>query len=189
MATNPNERLSIQEYLALERQSETKNDYLDGELFAMTGASRVHNLIAGNVFASLHAQLLGSPCEVYTNDMRVRTPTDLLTYPDVVAVCGEPRFSDAEFDTLLNPKFVVEVLSKSTEAYDRLTKLDHYRTIPGLEEIVSVAQDRVRIEHWRRQADGSWLVEELADLGRTLELVSVSCNLPLATVYRRVFEL
>jgi Uma2 family endonuclease len=188
MATNPNQRLSIQEYLTLERRSETKNDYLDGEMFAMTGASRKHNLIAMNIAASLHAQLAEGPCEVYASDMRVRTPTDLLTYPDVVAVCGEPRFGDAEFDTLLNPTLVVEVLSKSTEPYDRLTKLDHYRTIPGLEEIVFVAQDRVRIEHWRRQADGSWLVEELADLGRTLELASVSCSLPLATVYRRATD-
>ncbi|HSS79294.1 MAG TPA: Uma2 family endonuclease [Thermoanaerobaculia bacterium] len=188
MATNPNQRLSIQEYLLLERQSETKNDFLDGEMFAMTGASRGHNRITINLSSSLYSQLAGGPCEVFASDMRVRTPTDLLTYPDIVAVCGEPRFNDAEFDTLLNPKLVVEVLSKSTEAYDRLTKLDHYRTIPGLEEIVFVAQERVRIEHWRRQADGSWLVEELAGLSQTLELVSVSCSLPLATVYRRVFE-
>jgi Uma2 family endonuclease len=175
--------------LALERQSETKHDYLDGEMFAMTGASRKHNLIAVNIAASLHTQLAESSCEVYASDMRVRTPTDLLTYPDVIAVCGEPRFSDAEFDTLLNPKLVVEVLSNSTEAYDRLTKLDHYRIIPELSEIVFVAQDRVRAEHWRRQADSQWLVEELEDLGLALNLSSLSCSLPLTTVYRRVFEI
>src|SRR3954468_5323246 len=135
MATNPNQRLSIQEYLILERQSETKNDYLDGEMFAMAGASREHNLIAGNLFAALHAQLAGSPCEVYTHDMRVRTPSAFLPYPDIAAVCGEPRFGDAEFDTLLNPVLVAEVLSKSTESYDRLTKRDHYRTIPEVSEI------------------------------------------------------
>lgn len=188
MATNPNQRLSIQEYLALERRSETRSDYLNGETFAMTGASRGHNRITINLSSSLYGLLAGGPCEVFASDMRVRTPSDLLTYPDVVAVCGEPRFSDAEFDTLLNPKLVVEVLSKSTEAYDRLTKLDHYRTIPGLEEIVFIAQDRVRVEHWRRQGDGFWIVEELADLSRALELSSVGCSLPLTTVYRRVFE-
>jgi Uma2 family endonuclease len=134
MASDPKQRLTVQEYLTLERQSETKSDYLAGESFAMTGASRRHNLISGNIFADLHAQLSGTACEVYTGDMRVRTPTDLLCYPDIVAACGEPRFDDDEFDTLLNPTLIVEVLSKSTEAYDRLTKLDHYRGIPSLVE-------------------------------------------------------
>jgi len=187
MATDPKQRLTIQEYLILERNAETKSDYLDGEMFAMTGASRKHNLISVNVLAALHSQLAGSPCEVYASDMRVRTPTDLLTYPDVVAVCGEPRFNDNEFDTLLNPILVVEVLSPSTETYDRLTKLDHYRTIPSLAEVVLVAQDRPWVEHWLRQDDGRWLIEELADLGRDLELPSIRCRLPLAALYRRVF--
>lgn len=187
MATDPKQRLTIQEYLILERNSETKSDYLDGETFAMTGASRKHNLISVNVLAALHAQLAGSPCEVYASDMRVRTPSDLLTYPDVVAVCGEPRFNDNEFDTLLNPILVVEVLSPSTETDDRLTKLDHYRTIPSLAEVVLVAQDRPRVEHWLRQEDGRWLIEELADLGRGLDLPAIRCRLPLEAIYRRVF--
>ncbi|HEY0514585.1 MAG TPA: Uma2 family endonuclease, partial [Thermoanaerobaculia bacterium] len=172
---------------ALERRSETRSDYLAGETFAMTGASRKHNLIAANLLASLHTQLAESPCEVYASDMRVRTPTDLLTYPDVVAVCGEPRFGDSELDTLLNPILIVEVLSPSTEVYDRLTKLDHYRTIPSLVEMVLVAQDRPRLEHWLRQEDGRWLIEELEDLDRILDLPSVRCRLPLAAIYRRVF--
>jgi Uma2 family endonuclease len=186
MATEPMHRLTIQEYLALERQAETKSDYLDGEMFAMSGASRKHNLIGVNIASSLHQQLSGRACEVYANDMRVRTPGDLLTYPDVVAVCGDPRFEDDEVDTLLNPTLIVEVLSKSTEAYDRVTKLDHYRTIPSLMEIVLVAQDRPRVEHWRRQGDGQWLVEEVEDLGRTIELASIQCRLPLAAIYQRV---
>jgi Uma2 family endonuclease len=181
-------RFTVQEYLILERQSVTRNDYLDGEIFAMTGASRKHNLITGNVFAAIHGQLAGRPCEVYASDMRVRTPTDLLTYPDVVAVCGEPRFADTELDTLLNPALIVEVLSTSTEAYDRVTKLDHYRTIPGLAEIVLIRQDKVRVEHWQRQADGQWLFAELVDVATALALPSLACSLPLATVYRRVFD-
>jgi Uma2 family endonuclease len=188
MATDPKQRLTVQEYLILERQSETKSDYLAGEVFAMTGASRKHNLISGNIFAALHTQLSGSACEVYTGDMRMRTPTDLLTYPDVVAVCGEPRFGDDEFDTLINPTLIVEVLSKSTEAYDRLTKLDHYRGIPSLAEVVLVAQDRPHVEHWLRQEDGRWLIEEIEDLGRTLDLPSVECTLALRTIYRRVHD-
>ena len=186
MATDPKQRLTVQEYLSLERQSETKSDYLAGEMFAMTGASRKHNLISGNIFAALHTQLSGTACEVYTGDMRVRTPTDLLTYPDIVAVCGEPRFGDSEFDTLLNPALIVEVLSRSTEAYDRLTKLDHYRTIPSLAEILFVAQDRPHVEHWLRQEDGRWLIEEIEDLDRTLDLPSLGCTLALRTLYRRV---
>jgi Uma2 family endonuclease len=186
MATDPKQRLTVQEYLTLERQSETRNDYLAGEMFSMTGASRKHNLITANILAALHSQLADRACEVYASDMRVRTPSGLFTYPDVVAVCGEPRFDDNEFDTLLNPALVVEILSRSTEAYDRLTKLDHYRTIPSLDEILFVAQDRPHVEHWLRQEDGRWLIEEIDDLDRSLDLPSLRCTLALRTVYRRV---
>ncbi len=186
MATDPKQRLTVQEYLTLERQSETRNDYLAGEMLSMTGASRKHNLITANILAALHSQLADRACEVYASDMRVRTPSGLFTYPDVVAVCGEPRFDDNEFDTLLNPALVVEILSRSTEAYDRLTKLDHYRTIPSLDEILFVAQDRPHVEHWLRQEDGRWLIEEIDDLDRSLDLPSLRCTLALRTVYRRV---
>jgi Uma2 family endonuclease len=186
MATEPHQRLTIQEYLALERQSETKNDYLDGEMFAMSGASREHNLVCGDIFGSLLVQLKGSGCEVYASDMRVRTPDDLLTYPDVVVVCGERRFDDSLVDTLLNPILIVEVLSKTTEAYDRLTKLEHYRTTPSLSEILLVAQDRPRVEHWIRQGD-RWGFEDIQDLEATVELPSIRCTLPLKTAYGRVF--
>jgi Uma2 family endonuclease len=189
MATDPKQRLTIQEYLILERQAETKSDYLDGELFAMSGASREHNLISGNVFAALHTQLAEGPCEVYASDMRLRTPDDLLTYPDVVVVCGEPQFGDSELDTLLNPTVIVEVLSKSTESYDRLTKLDHYKRISSLAEILLVAQERPRVEHWVRQGDGRWIVEDIEDLGATVELPSIRCELSLETMYRRVISL
>jgi Uma2 family endonuclease len=186
MASEPRQRLTLQEYLTLERQSETKSDYLNGEMFAMTGASRPHNLICLNVAASLHAQLRTRSCEVYNSDMRVRTPDDLFTYPDVVAVCGEPQFDDSELDTLLNPTFIVEVLSKSTEVYDRLTKLDQYRAISSLAEILLIAQDRPHVEHWLRQGDGLWLLEEVDDLGRTLDLPSIGCRLSLEEIYQRV---
>lgn len=181
-------RFTIEEYLLLERQAETKSDYLNGEIFAMSGASRPHNLICGNIFAKLHSELLERDCEVYANDMRVRTPTDLFTYPDVAAVCGKPVLDDEELDTLLNPVLIVEVLSKSTETYDRVTKMEHYRTIPSLVEIVLFAQDRAHAEHWRRQEDGWWRVEEVGGLERTLALSSVGCELPLRAVYRKVLE-
>ncbi|HEV2851814.1 MAG TPA: Uma2 family endonuclease [Thermoanaerobaculia bacterium] len=185
MATEPKQRLTIQEYLTLERQSETKSDYLDGEMFAMSGASREHNLVCGDIFGSLLVQLRGSGCEVYASDMRVRTPDDLLTYPDVVVVCGERLFDDSEVDTLLNPILIAEVLSPSTEAYDRLTKLEHYRTVPSLAEILLVAQGHPRVEHWVRQGDGRWIVEDVQDLEATVELPSIGCTLPLKRVYER----
>jgi|SRR5215203_14583 len=187
MASDPHQRLTIQDYLAFERQSETKNDYLGGEVFAMSGASRAHNLITGNVFGELRNQLKGRPCETYSESMRVRTPTDLFTYPDVVVVCGEPRFDDEEFDTLLNPTLIVEVLSRSTEAYDRGIKSSRYRSISSLSQHVLIAQDRIQVEHFIRQAADRWLLEELANLGQTLELPSIGCRLPLAEIYDRVF--
>jgi Uma2 family endonuclease len=189
MATDPKPRFSPDEYLALERQSESKNEYLAGEIFAMTGASRRHNLITGNVLAALHAQLRkGSRCEVYSHDMRVRVPaTDLYTYPDVVVACGEPRFEDSELDTLLNPVLIVEVLSKSTEDYDRGTKFAHYRTIPSLSEYLVIAQGHIHVEHWIRELE-HWILTETDQLASTLELPSIGCTLSLADVYDRVFS-
>ena len=189
MATDPKPRFTPDEYLALERRSESKNEYLDGEIYAMTGASRRHNLITGNILAALHAQLRkNGGCEVYSHDMRVRVPaTDLYTYPDVVVACGEPRFEDSELDTLLNPVLIVEVLSKSTEDYDRGTKFAHYRTIPSMAEYLVVSQGHIHVEHWVRESD-RWVLTETDELASTLELPSIGCTLELADVYDRVFS-
>jgi Uma2 family endonuclease len=189
MATEPKGHFTPEEYLAFERRSEFKSEYLGGEIATMTGASRRHNLIAGNLFADLHSQLkMNRGCEVFTNDMRVRVPAaDLYTYPDVVAACGEPRFEDKELDTLLNPVFIAEVLSNSTESYDRGNKFASYRTIPSFTEYLILAQDRVHVEHSVRQSDGAWLLTETDDLGASLVLSSVGCTLMLADIYDRVF--
>ena len=189
MATDPKSRVTVEQYLALERQSETRSEYLDGEVFAMTGASRKHNLLVANVLAGLHSQLRGKSCEAYANDMRVGIPgTGLYTYPDVVVACGAPQFEDGELDTLLNPTLIVEVLSGSTEDYDRGTKFAHCRTLPSLTEYVLVAQDKVHVEHFVRQTEG-WLLTETDDLAATLQLPSIGCTLALADVYERVFGL
>lgn len=189
MATDPQQRLTVQEYLSFERGSELKHDYFEGEIFAMSGASRLHGLIALNISGELRNQLKGRPCETYADSMRVRTSDDLFTYPDVVVACGEPRFADSEFDTLLNPTVIVEVLSPSTEAYDRGLKSSRYRAIPSLAEYVLVAQDRCHVEHLVRQPDGGhWLLEELTELGSILELPSIDCHLPLAEIYDRVLS-
>lgn len=183
MATEPTRRLSPEEYLALERASETRNEYLNGETFAMTGASRRHNLLTGNLFAALRGQLRERGCEVYVSDLRVKvSATGLYTYPDVSVVCGGPEFEDAEIDTLLNPKLIVEVLSKSPEDYDRGTKFVHYRSLPSLSEYLLVSQEAVHVEHWVRQSDG-WLLTETDRRDDAVELPSVGGRLELAEIY------
>ncbi len=187
MTTVPKRLLTPEEYLAKERKAQYKSEYYDGEMFAMLGASREHNLIAGNVNGEARNQLRGRPCEVYQSDMRVKVSrTGLYTYPDVVIVCGEPRFEDAEVDTLLNPTVIFEVLSESTEGYDRGKKSEHYRRISSLREYVLIAQDRCHVERFTRQPDDRWTLWETDDLQAVLELPSVGCELNLTEIYARV---
>lgn len=187
MATDPRRRLSVEEYLALERQSDTRNEYLNGETFAMTGASRHHNRISLNVAEALDRQLAERGCEVFVSDMRVRvSASNLFTYPDVVVACGKPEYADAETDTLLNPTLIVEVLSPSTERYDRGAKFESYRTLPSLAEYLLIAQDRVHVEHYVRQGGGAWLLTETDLMEGELDLPSLGCRLELAEIYRRV---
>jgi len=179
-------RSTPEEYLVRERKAQYRSEFVDGRAYAMAGASRAHNLVAGNVFAELRAQLRGKPCEAYVSDMRVKVSrTGLYTYPDVVAVCGEPRFEDAHVDTLLNPILVVEVLSGSTEGYDRGEKFSHYRRLESLREYVLVTQDRVRVEHFARHGE-HWMLTEISDPEGVLALPSLDCALALRAVYERV---
>jgi Uma2 family endonuclease len=179
--------LSPGAYLVRERRAEYRSEYWAGEVKAMTGVSRAHALVTLNIGASLHAQLRGRPCEAYTQDLRVRiAAAGAYVYPDVVAVCGTPAWEDAQTDTLLNPTLVVEVLSPTTERYDRGRKADAYRAVPSLHEYVLVAQDAPRVEVYRRGADGAWSCHVGAAPDDTVELASVGCALRLADVYERV---
>ncbi len=145
-------RYTPEQYLALDRKADYKSEYINGHVIAMAGASRRHNLIAGNLYREVSQQLRGRPCEAYISDMRVKVGlTGLYTYPDVVMVCGDIHFEDGDNDTLLNPTAIVEVLSTSTEAYDRGEKFAHYRRLESLQEYLLVAQDKVRIEYYVRQ--------------------------------------
>lgn len=181
----PRERFTPAAYLVRERAAREKSEYWDGEVVAMTGAPRMHNLIATNAAAGLWHQLSGRPCEVYQADMRVRAEwANGIAYPDVVVVCGGPRFADAREDVLLNPTVIVEVLSPSTERFDRGPKAEAYRAIESLREYALVAQDRPRVELHRREADGTWTVVLLQRLEDVLTLRSVAGELPLATLYR-----
>jgi len=187
MSLQPQRRYTPEEYLALERKAEHKSEYFSGEIFAMSGASRQHNLIVANVVASLHGQLRNRPCEVYASDMRVKvSPTGLYTYPDVVAVCGAPRFDDEQKDTLLNPTVIIEVLSSSTEAYDRGDKFGHYRKLESLTEYILIAQEKIHVEHYVRQSNNQWLFSEANSPSDTVLLPTIDCVLVLAEVYDKV---
>jgi Uma2 family endonuclease len=179
-------RFTPEQYLALERKAEVKSEYFDGDIRAMAGTTRVHNLIAGNIYRVVSSRLLDRPCEVYFSDIRVHVgPARTFTYPDVVVVCGEPQFKDAELDTLLNPIVIVEVLSPSTEADDRGRKFASYRRLASLQEYVLVAQDRACVERYTRQGD-EWLLTELNGLEDVLRLASIDCEVPLREVYAKV---
>lgn len=187
MSLQPQTRFTPEEYLTLERKALYKSEYLNGEIFAMSGASREHNLICVNVSSVLHGQLRQRPCETYAGDMRVKvSPTGLYTYPDVVVVCDEPQFEDAQVDTLLNPTLIVEVLSPSTEDYDRGTKFEHYRTLPSLQEYLLISQDRIHIVHYTRQTDSTWVLSETNRQEGLIHLPSIAGNLSVAEIYAKV---
>jgi Uma2 family endonuclease len=185
-------RSTVAEYLAFERSAEGRHELIDGEIVAMSGASRRHTTIAGNLLASVHAQLRarGRPCRPFGSDMRVGVADfGLYTYPDLSAVCGEPRFEDAAVDTLLNPVLLVEVLSPSTAAYDRGAKWERYRAIASLREYVLVDQDRAHVERYLRRDDGTWVFSELDDPGAVLRFESIGCEIALAELYEDAVEL
>src|SRR5580700_9112375 len=157
MSTQPN-YLTPEQYLEIEEKAECRSEYYQGQMFAMAGARRAHNLVAGNTSYQLRYQLRNSQCEVYQSDMRVLvSATGLYTYPDVVVACA-PQFLNEQESTLVNPTLIVEVLSASTEAYDRGPKFKHYRTIESLREYLLVASECMDVELRRLQPDGEWIL-------------------------------
>lgn len=186
MSTATQPSYSQEEYLILERQANHKSEYVNGSILAMSGASRRHNLITLNIASELRFQLKGRSCEAYMSDMRVKvSQTGLYTYPDVVAVCGEIQFDDEHHDTLVNPSLLVEVLSPSTEAYDRGQKFGHYRRLPSLQEYLLIAQERACVEMYTRQGE-IWVLSETNDLNESVSLVSINCELSLHEIYDKV---
>lgn len=187
MSLQPKTYITSEEYLALERKAENKSEYFDGEIFAMAGASPAHVLIVTNVVSELRRQLKQRPCTVYSTDLRLQiSQTGLFTYPDVMVVCGKPRFNDDQNDTLLNPILIIEVLSDSTKDYDRGEKFEHYRSLETFKEYVLVAQDKYHVEHFTKQADNRWLLVETNQVGDTILLTLVDCELALAEIYDKV---
>ena len=187
MSSQPKTFLTPEEYLAIERKAEYKSEYSNGEMFALARSNRNHSLIAGNIAAQLGRQLKDSPSEVYISSMRLKIPlTAIYTYPDVSVVSEGPKFEDEHFDTLLNPTVLVEVLSPSTESYDRGKKSCNYRTIESLAEYLLVSQDEYRVEQYSKQPDGRWLLTDARPLEGIVDLASIQCVLKLKDVYGKV---
>ena len=186
MSAVPEPYLTPEEYLSIERKAEHKSEYSDGEMYAMSGASREHNRITVNLVRVVGNQLQGRPCEPFGADMRVRIPViRRYVYPDLTVVCGEAEFEDDELDVLMNPVLVVEVLSPSTENYDRSTKFNWYRRIESLQEYVLVSQQMPRVERFVKRPEG-WLFSDVDGLEATVRLESIDCTLALSDIYDRV---
>jgi Uma2 family endonuclease len=187
MSAQPQPRLTPDQYLEAERGAEFRSEYYNGHIYAMSGGSYQHFQIIGNIAGELHAALKKRSCSVGASDLRLRvSPDGLYTYPDVVVICGDPRFADDRRDTLLNPTLILEVLSPSTEAYDRGFKSAQYRTLESLEEYVLVSQAEPRVEVFRRQPGGHWLLSEAIGLQAVCRFESLDCAVPLADVYDKV---
>jgi Uma2 family endonuclease len=180
-------RLTPEEYLALDRASEFKNEYYDGCMYAMAGASRMHVLIATNLSGELRQALKPRSCQVYGTDLRLRASVGrLYTYPDVSVVCGEAIFAEDQKDTLVNPTVLVEVLSPSTEAHDRGYKSALYRKIDSLQEYALVWQSEPHVEIYRRQPSGDWLLSEASGIDSTCRFGSLDCVIPLSEIYYQI---
>ncbi len=179
-------KYSPEQYLVMERKANHKSEYINDRVFAMAGASRQHNQITFNLSIAIGIQLKNRPCVAYLSDMRVKvTQTCLYTYPDIVATCNEPQFEDTFLDTLLNPDVIIEVLSESTESYDRGSKFAHYRRLDSLQEYVLIAQNSICVEHYARQNE-KWLLTEISKLTGNLHLQSIGCTIPLIDIYDKV---
>ncbi|HKV42061.1 MAG TPA: Uma2 family endonuclease [Blastocatellia bacterium] len=187
MSTQREHKYSIEDYLAFDRASHSKNEYLDGTVYAMGGATARHVQIVGNVARELGNQLRDKPCVVYSTDLRVQVSHGgLYAYPDAVVVCGEPAFIDDQLDTLTNPVLIVEVLSDSTKNYDRGEKFERYRTIRSFREYLLITQDKIHIEQYVRQDDNSWVLREKHSLNDIIEPTSVGCRIPVTEIYLKI---
>ena len=184
MSSLPTTFITPEQYLEIERRAEFKSEYFQGEMFAMSGGRQAHNRLAFNFSVEVGSQLRGGPCRGYNSDMRVHIPaTGLYTYPDVVVACGQPQFLDAVQDTLLNPTLIVEVLSPSTEAYNRGRKFEHYRSLDSLREYLLISSERISVDLFTRQADGKWLLSSADRMDASLDLQSIGATLALAGLY------
>jgi Uma2 family endonuclease len=179
--------ISIAEYLEMERAAIEKHEYYKGEIFAMSGARVKHNRIQMNFLGATHGFLRGKDCEVFGSDLRIHIPSNsLFTYPDAVIICNGLELLDEEFDTVLNPKVIVEVLSKSTQSYDRGDKFNLYRAIPSLKEYIMISSETIGLEHYIKQENNTWLLKEYSQLSDSLLIQSIDFSILLSELYAGV---
>ncbi len=191
----PQRRTTVEEYMQMERTSDVRHLYVDGELFAMAGESRQHGSISVNLAGLFWAQLRGKSCQLFTKDTKVlsgptlsvgKSATGMFSYPDLVFVCGEPAYHEAFADVIQNPIAIIEVLSPTTESFDRGEKFNRFQTWnPTLQDYLLVSQDQPRIEHFSRE-NNKWIYQNHVGLDAVLEIPSIACSLSLADVYERV---
>jgi len=187
MSALPKPVLTAHDYLAIERAAERKSEFYDGEMFAMAGTTKNHARIVMNFGGELRAALKGRKCEPFASDLRVKVEANgLYTYPDILVVCGDQLFEDDHLDTLLNPTLIIEVLSESTEYYDRVKKFDLYRALPSLQEYLLVSQSAPRIEQFIRQPTEDWTLRITTDLTVFIHMPSIDCRIPVSEIYQRV---
>ena len=187
MASNPISRLTEEQYLAIERTAEFKSEFLDGEVFAMSGVSLQHTRLEVNLLAALSNRLRGTGCEVLASNMRVRVgQSGMYTYPDICVVRGKPALADDHQDNLVNPIALFEILSPSTEKYDRGLKFQSYRTIESLKDYILVDQNKIRIEHYTRQTGNTWTLRDYQHPDEELRIDAIDVSIPLNEIYERV---
>ncbi|MBF0230655.1 MAG: Uma2 family endonuclease [Desulfamplus sp.] len=178
-------KMTSKEYLILERKSEYKNEYFNGEIFAMAGATREHNQISSNIIRVLGNYLIDSECSVFSSDMRIKIEAiEKYTYPDVVVMCSNSQFE--EQDTLINPIVIMEILSTSTEGYDRGDKFSHYQFIESFMEYILISQYVYRVEKFLRQKDGTWIYSKYHNPKDVIKIESINFELPVSEIYRKV---
>lgn len=187
MGALPKPKLTVAEYLAIERRAEFKSEFFDGEMFAMAGASREHNIVNENLSLEIGSRLRGTPCRTLSRDQRVTIDrTGLYCYPDLVIVCGPPEYAAEDRDTLINPQVIIEVLSPSSERHDRTTKFRHYQQLASVGEYILISQDEPVCERYVRLPDGAWALVSFVGLADTLSFATVPVQIPLADVYAGV---
>jgi Uma2 family endonuclease len=185
-AQPPQRHYTVEDYFCIEASADMRHEFYQGAIFAMAGASRNHNRIAGNVFAALRAALRNTPCEAFALDMRLWTPSGLYTYPDVMVICGPIHLTNDRLETVTNPTVLVEVLSDSTRDYDQHEKFTLYGSIPTFREYVLIEQASVQIEHWVLSAGNTWTSRHYESLQESLSLTTMACQIPLTEIYARV---
>lgn len=188
MSTQPHRRYTLEEYFALELASEEKYEYFDGEVFNMSGGSPEHEEVIGNIYAVLKQHARDKGCRIFLSGLRVKVPNQPpYRYPDLTALCDTPRYEKiGGLNALTNPSLIVEVLSPTTEAYDRGDKFTHYKSIKSFAEYLLIAQHRPHATHYVKQVDGSWSYEEVNDSAASLLLVTLDCELEMRDVYEDV---